>query len=291
MLLVGLPLFFGGMVFAIIQFAPCAFASSEAPFTSVVASVERWLEVEPPFPDTPDPDGTVVLEVSVREVEPGGDVGAASKERVAVHGSFVGDIQDALDDGSNVFLAMSSEGLDREQVAFVVARTTGGRHSFLGGCDWASGAAGLREGLGGRYEATMRRIVGLTDQDAIYRVLADVGDPGDRVLVEYDERPPDLRTFTRTGTLVERGRCLAIETDAGPLVPIWPSVQYFLAIDEQGLVVMSGPDRAFRPGDRLEFGGREMSPTEALAVTEGASIRACPGRLILVGSVSGILVP
>ena len=218
--LVGLLLVFGGMVFAIVRFAPCAFASSEAPFTSVVASAERWLQVEPPFPDTPDTDGTAVLEVSVREVGPGGAVGGASNEQIAIHGSFVGDIQDALDDGSRVFLAMSSEGLDREQVSFVIARTTDGRHSFLGGCAWAPDAAGLREGLGARYEATMHRIVGLTDQDAIYRILADVDDPGDRVLVKYDERPLNLRTFTRTGTLVQRGRCLAIETDVGPLVPI-----------------------------------------------------------------------
>ena len=216
---VALLLVFGGMVFAIVKFAPCAFASSEAPFTSVVASVDRWLQADPPFPDTPDSDGTVVLEVSVREVGPAGDVGAVSKERVAIHGSFVGDIQDALDKGSRVFLAMTSAGF-REEVSFVVARSSDGAHSFLGGCLWGPGSKSLREDLGPRFDGAISQIIGLTDSDAIYRVLAGVEEAPGRVLVEYEERPPDLRTFTRTGTLVERGRCLAIETDVGPLVPI-----------------------------------------------------------------------
>lgn len=116
----------------------------------------------------------------------------------------------------------------------------------------------------------------------------DVREASDHVLVECEERPPDLRLFSRTGTLIERGACLALVTDVGPLVPIWDE-GYYLALDAHGLVLMSGLDKTVRPGDTLELGGREMSPEEALAVTDRASLRRCPGRLILIGSITGIL--
>ena len=53
-LIVGLVLIVGAGGFAVIRLAPCAFASSEPPFDGFVASVERWLEVVPPFPRVTD---------------------------------------------------------------------------------------------------------------------------------------------------------------------------------------------------------------------------------------------
>ena len=91
--------------------------------------------------------------------------------------------------------------------------------------------------------------------------------------------------FLRDGTLIERGPCLALKTEVGPLVPILDSAVYYLATDREGLVVMAGLDRVARPGDRLEFSGRELSPDEPLAYTGRASVRRCPGRLILVNGL------
>jgi hypothetical protein len=287
--LVGVLLVFGGMIFAIVQFAPCAFASSEPSFDSVIASAERLLQVEPPIPATPDPDGTVVLDLSVRQVRPGGAVGAASNERVAIYGSFVGDIRAALDDGSLVFLAMTFG--FREEVSFVVARDSDGKHSFLGGCLWGPGSKWLRELLGPRFDPAMERIIGLTDPDAIYRILADVDDPGGRALVEYGDRPSNLAMFARTGRLVERAGCLAVETEVGPLVPIFDDDYFYLARDDIGLVLMSVMQEIVHVGKRVELKGREMSPEEALAVTDRASLERCPGRLILVSRISRAPVP
>ena len=224
-----------------------------------------------------------MLDLVVRPVGEGGVTGPATRERVAIHDSFIGDIDSALGDGSDVFLAIASEGLVREEVIFVVARNDG-THGFLGGCWSESGGAWLRELLGARYDSAMRRIIGLTDREAIYRVLADIGEATDHVLVEYEERP-DLRLFSRTATLVERGECLALQTDVGPLVPIWDE-RHYLAVDDLGLVLMSELYRVARLRDRLELSGWEMSPEEALAVTDRASLRSCPGRLILIGSAS-----
>jgi hypothetical protein len=96
--------------------------------------------------------------------------------------------------------------------------------------------------------------------------------------------------FSRTGALVERGRCLAIETEVGPLVPIVDD-GYYLARDDGGLVLMSGLERSVRPGDTVELAGREMSPEEALALTDRASLERCPGRLILISSIRAAQTP
>ena len=282
--LVGFVLVIGGLAFVFVKLAPCAFASEGPSFDSVIASADRWLLVDPPLPATSDLDGTVVLDLWVREVRAGGAVGAASNERIAIHGSFIDDIRAALDDGSLVFLAMTSAGF-REEVSFVVARNTDGTHSFLGGCLWGPGSKWLRELLGPRFDPAMERIIGLTNSDAIYRVLANVDDPGDRVLVEYGDRPPNLAMFARTGRLVERGVCLAVETEVGPLVPIVDQDYYYLARDDLGLVLMSVLQKVVHVGERVELRGREMSPEEALAVTDRASLERCPGRLILISSI------
>lgn len=279
----------GGGAFALVRLAPCAFADSRAPTDGILASAERWLEVAPPFPSAPDPDGTVVLDLSVREVRAGGVAGPIMSEGVAIHEVFLREIRPALDEGSRVFLALTSQGLTREMVSYVVARGTDGTHVFLFGCDidLTTEARGL---LGARYDTAIRRIIGLTDPDSIYGVLAGVRKAPEHVLVEYEERP-DVRQFTRTGRLIERGACLALITDVGPLVPIVDAAYYYLARDDDGLVLMSEMQKLVRPGDTVELAGREMSPDEALAVTDRESVRSCPGRLILIGSISRIVTP
>lgn len=284
-----------GVGFVVVKLAPCAFADSRAPTEGIIALAERWLEVEEPVPDVQgiltDGSGNSKVELLVRYLDPDGESDSAVvAEGVAIDDELLGEIRPALDDESRVFLALASHDLEREMIAYAVARRTDGTHEFLSGCgfDLTAEARGM---LGPRYEAAMRRIIGLTHPDAIYRVLAGVGNAPGRVLVQYDERPPDLRMFSRVGTLVERGRCLALETDVGHLVPILDEDHYYLARDDAGLVLMSGIAEAVRPGDTLELAGREMSPDEALAVTDRASLRSCPGRLMLVGEISSIVAP
>jgi hypothetical protein len=287
--LVGFVLVVGGATFTLVKLAPCAFADSRPPTEGIIALAERWLEVDGPVPDGPglrsDGSGNASVELLVRSLSRDGDPDSGVvAERVAILDDLLREIRSALDDGSRVFLALASSGLEREQAAYAVARRTDGTHEILSGCgfDLTAEARGM---LGTRYDEAMRRIIGVTDSDSIYRILADVRDAPGHMLLEYEERPPDLRLFERTGTLVERGACLAIETEVGPLVPIWAE-QHFLALDDEGLVVMEGLGRGPRPGDRLVLSGREMSPTEALAITDRASLRRCPGRLILVGRAS-----
>ena len=290
-LVVGLLLALGGSVFALVPFAPCVFADSRSATDRILVSVERWLEVEDPIPDVPatlsDGTGTLMVELFVRYLSPEGESDSAVvAEGIAIDAEFLGSIRSSLDDRSRVFLALTSQGLTREMVAYVVERRTDGTHVFLSSCHIHL-TAETRSLLGSRYDAAMRRIIGLTDPESIYGVLAGVRKARDHVLVEYAERP-DVRLFSRTGRLVERGACLALVTDVGPLVPIWEENRYYLGLDDQGLVLMSGLEKAVRPGDTLELGGREMSPEEALAVTDRASLRRCPGRLILIGPASVI---
>ena len=292
-IVVGLALIVGGLAFAFVKLAPCALADSRAPTEWYIALAERWLEVDGPVPDVEglrsDGSGNATVELLVRHLSLGGDsASAVVAEGVAIHDDLLRQIRSAVDDGSRVFLALASSGLEREQAAYAIARRTDGTHEFLSGCG-IDLASETRDLLGNRFDTALQQIIGLTDQADIFRVLADVEEAPGRVLVTYEEYPSDLRSFSRTGTLAQRGRCLALKTEVGPLVPIWHLDEYFLAIDEKGLVVMSGLDRAFRLGDRLELAGREMSPDEALAVTDKASLRECPGRLILVASVSSIL--
>lgn len=291
---VGAVLVIVGTTVALIRLAPCALGESRAPTEWYIALAERWLEVDGPVPDVQglhsDGSGNATVELLVRHLGPDGDSDSAVvAERVAIDDDLLRQMRSAIDDGSRVFLALASSGLEREQAAYAVARRTDGTHRFLSGCG-IDLTAETRDLLGSRYDAAMRRIIGLTDSDAIYRVLADVDAPGDRLLVEYEEPPADLRMFSRTGTLVERGRCLAVDTDVGPLVPIVDD-SYYLARDDAGLVVMSEIHKGVRPGDTMELSGREMSPDEALAVTDRASLRRCPGRLILITSMSATQDP
>ncbi len=288
--MVGLALVLGGAAFAIVKLAPCALAESRAPTEWYVALAERWLEVDGPVPDVQglhsDGSGNATVELLVRQLGPGGDPDSTVvAERVAIDDDLLREIRSALDDESRVFLALASSDLEREQAAYAVARRTDGTHQFMTGCG-IDLTAETRDLLGDRYDTALPQIIGFTDPAAIFRVLAGVRDAPGRVLIEYDELPTDLRMFSRSGTLVERGRCLSIETDVGPLVPIVDPYSYYLARDDQGLVLMSDLAEVARPGDRLELRGREMSPEEARTVTDGTSIRSCPGRLIVVSEIS-----
>lgn len=230
--LVGLVLVAGGTLIAMVKLAPCAFATSRNSTEGILAEAERWLEVAAPVPDVGG-SGTVSVELVVRSVGPGGtDTTAFRAQGIAIYDEFLRQLQPALDNGSRVFLAIASAGLVHEEVAYVVSRRTDDTHVFLSSCG-IDLTAETRNLLGSRYEPVMRRLVGLTGRDEINGLLAGVQPAPGHVLVEWTRSGPNLRMFSRTGRLVERGPCLAVKTEVGPLVPIWDE-SYYLAIDPGG---------------------------------------------------------
>lgn len=135
----------------------------------MVATAERWLRVLS-LPDSLEGDGTIVTEIDVVPVHAGEAEGRPRLERIAVHSSFLDEIHEAIGDGDAVFLAMSSEGLVREMVSYVIARTAEGQHRFLGECV-AEGEILLRDRLGNTYNTTMEKVIGSTDADEILSLL------------------------------------------------------------------------------------------------------------------------
>lgn len=94
-------------------------------------------------------------------------------EAVAIHSSFLPGAEDALEDGDRVFLALASEGLEREMVAYVLIRHADGSYDFAGDCA-AFTMSFLQGALGGRQDEVLDRIVGLTDRSRIQAILGDL---------------------------------------------------------------------------------------------------------------------
>jgi hypothetical protein len=135
----------------------------------MLASAERWLHVLT-WDDVETSGGTDPIELEVASVAPDRSEDGPRYEPVWVHGSFLPGIEEAIDRGDAVYLAMASEGLVREMVSYVLAVTAGGDHRLLGGCV-AEGEALVRDRLGDRYDAVMAQVIGSTDRDRILRLL------------------------------------------------------------------------------------------------------------------------
>jgi len=148
----------------------CSSCGDDGPgVDNMVATAERWLRVL----SSPGPlggEGTIVTELDVVPVNAGGAEGRPRLERIAVHSSFLEGIHEAMGEGDAVFLAMSSEGLVREMVSYVIARTANGQHRFLGECV-AEGEISLHDRLGNGYNTTMEKVIGSTDADEIPSLL------------------------------------------------------------------------------------------------------------------------
>ena len=148
----------------------CSSCGDDGPgVDNMVATVERWLRVLSSAGPL-EGEGTIVTEFDVVPINADGAEGRPHLERIAVHSSFLDGIDEATGEGDAVFLAMSSEGLVREMVSYVIARTAKGQHRFLGECV-AEGEILLRDRLGNGYNTAMEQVIGSTDADEILSLL------------------------------------------------------------------------------------------------------------------------
>lgn len=136
---------------------------------NMVASAERWLRVASRT-TLPDGDGTVDADLEVIEVRTDRSEGPRHGETIAVHSWFIPGIEEALAEGDSVYLALSSTGLEREMVSYVIARDSDGDHRLVGRC-MSEGEALLRDRLGSAYNARMAEVIGSTDGEATLSLL------------------------------------------------------------------------------------------------------------------------
>jgi hypothetical protein len=161
----------GAAFSAVLILASCSGGCGEGPgIDNMVASAERRLRITAPTTTFPHGDGTTEVDFEVSEVLGRFRQGPPHRETVAIHSSFVPGTEEALDDEGSVFLALSSSGLEREMVSFVIVRTDEGDHHFLGECP-AEGEALLRARLGDAYDRTIERVIGATNERRILRLL------------------------------------------------------------------------------------------------------------------------
>jgi hypothetical protein len=112
-----------------------------------MALAESWLRVSA-LDRVTIGSGTARVSMRVAPVYVSRTVGAEREEAIAIHGSFLPGIHDALTVGADVYLAMASKGLEERQVAYVIVRGADGSHHFPGECENRQ-EDGLRTALGG----------------------------------------------------------------------------------------------------------------------------------------------
>lgn len=147
---------------------PC----SEGPgIDGALASAERWVRVVSLL-SAPDGEGTEEVGVDVASVGPGLEEEPPDRETIAVHSEHLDDIEEGLRAGESVYLAMASEGLEREAVSYVV-RLRSDATVLLGGDEcMAEGEAFLRDRLGDGFDAAITSVIGLGDREQILERLA-----------------------------------------------------------------------------------------------------------------------
>lgn len=180
------------------EFGSCAEEGIEfAPPVGYLASVERWLEVTEATPALAEAaatatDENVVVEMAVTAVSPQA-ANEASAERVALHPSYLAGIEWALRNDSRVFLALGSEGLERELVLYVLVRTSDGEHFFAGDCQNEALTEPVRALLGEATDSTLDRLPGLTGE-AVSTLLVDGSGESSHVpiILNPEDAPKDL---------------------------------------------------------------------------------------------------
>ena len=98
---------------------------------NMLASAERWVHVLS-WPSVGASEHTDTVQLDVAPVAPDGTDGRPRVEAISLHGSFVPGIGDAMSRGDAVYLAMASEGLDREVVFYVLGVTAERDHRLIG---------------------------------------------------------------------------------------------------------------------------------------------------------------
>ena len=138
---------------------------------NAVASAERWVVLGPSAFDGLDvagEQGTFDARVEAASVTDAELTGPLTMTTLAIHVSFVPDIREALEDGATVWLALSSSSLEREQVAYPLARFPDGTHRFPGD---ECLAPGLRDILEETFDERLEALVGVTGHRRIEQLL------------------------------------------------------------------------------------------------------------------------
>lgn len=135
-----------------------------------LATAQRWLRLLalPDEDDLPrrDLDGTMSATFVVREASTADDLGPQRTENLSLHGSLVPGIRWALEHDAAAFAALQSDGLAEETVSYVVVLSPGAPPFFVGAC-----TRRVRDAAPGDHADRMRRLVGLTDAEAIRRTV------------------------------------------------------------------------------------------------------------------------
>jgi hypothetical protein len=135
--------------------------------SNTLAAVDRWVRVIG-MGSTPEALGTSPVEMEVAPLsksEP-----AQRPETLWIHSDFTGAVRDALGERGDVYLALSRSEEGREEVSYVIVRTSDGTHHLPGvGCDEGF----LRTRLGDRYDAMMDSIIGMTPAGIRQALAAD----------------------------------------------------------------------------------------------------------------------
>jgi hypothetical protein len=141
--------------------------------SNTLATAERWVRVSS-IAGRPASEGTHEVEMDVATITPDGEAPVQS-EAVLIHSDFVDELEGALDDGSDAFIALTQHpGRPNEEIAsYVLVRDEDGAHHLPGiGCDSEDF---LRERMGTHYDETLDSIIGVTSRKQIKQALLAQG--------------------------------------------------------------------------------------------------------------------
>lgn len=164
----------GVVLLALLLPVGCREACPDGPgISNTLASVDRWVRVISINRD-PAGEGTSDVRMEVTSVTPGVE-GPPHSETISIHSVFAEGLQDALDEGSDAFVALSRVpgGPNGEIASYVMVRDGDGAHHLPGlSCDQEGF---LRDRLGARYDDTLDAIIGVTSSKQIKSALAAEG--------------------------------------------------------------------------------------------------------------------
>jgi hypothetical protein len=161
------------------KFGECPYAGeNDVPPVATLAVAEQWVEIDSipsgvSVPATASSGRTVAIGLAVKKYDPATDSfpGTAAKAPIAIHTSMLPGAAWAVSEGGRVFVALASEGLEREMVAYTLVKPAAGSYFFAGECQFQSLTAPLRQSLGSRYDSVMENAIGVTDANEIVALV------------------------------------------------------------------------------------------------------------------------